>query len=101
MKFGHCFTPMHLAKLRIRDSSIDREIHGQYNNCPGRRNARLLGLTIDKRLTFTSHVAKACKKTANIYKGVARAAKAMWVLSSEIVRTIYVAVIQPIVMYAS
>ncbi|GBP54248.1 hypothetical protein EVAR_36463_1 [Eumeta japonica] len=33
---------------------------------------RLLGLTIDKRLTFTP---KACKKAANIYKSIARAAK--------------------------
>ncbi|GBP90788.1 Putative 115 kDa protein in type-1 retrotransposable element R1DM [Eumeta japonica] len=62
---------------------------------------RLLGLTIDKRLTFVPHVSKACKKAANIYKGIARAAKATWGLSPEIVRTIYVAVIEPIVMYAS
>ncbi|GBP78752.1 Putative 115 kDa protein in type-1 retrotransposable element R1DM [Eumeta japonica] len=61
---------------------------------------RLLGLTIDKRLTFVPHVSKACKKAANIYKGIARAAKATWGLSPEIVRTIYVAVIEPIVMYA-
>ncbi|GBP33600.1 Putative 115 kDa protein in type-1 retrotransposable element R1DM [Eumeta japonica] len=61
----------------------------------------LLGLTIDKRLTCTSHVAKSCKKAANIYKGIAKAAKATWGLSPEIVRTIYVAVIEPIVMYAS
>ncbi|GBP18798.1 Putative 115 kDa protein in type-1 retrotransposable element R1DM [Eumeta japonica] len=58
-------------------------------------------LTIDKRLTFTPYVAKACKKAANIYKGIARVAKATWVMSPEIVRTIYVAVIEPIVMYAS
>ncbi|GBP24847.1 Putative 115 kDa protein in type-1 retrotransposable element R1DM [Eumeta japonica] len=62
---------------------------------------RLLGLTIDKGLTFTPHVAKACKRAANIYKGIARAAKATWGLSPEIVRTIYVAAIEPIVMYAS
>ncbi|GBP65877.1 Putative 115 kDa protein in type-1 retrotransposable element R1DM [Eumeta japonica] len=62
---------------------------------------RLLGLTINKRLTFTPHVVKACKKAANIDKGIARAANATWGLSPEIVRTIYVAVIEPIVMYAS
>ncbi|GBP91972.1 Putative 115 kDa protein in type-1 retrotransposable element R1DM [Eumeta japonica] len=37
-----------------------------------------LGLTIDRKLTFISHVAKACKKAINIYKGLARAAKATW-----------------------
>ncbi|GBP90791.1 Putative 115 kDa protein in type-1 retrotransposable element R1DM [Eumeta japonica] len=39
---------------------------------------RLLGLTIDRKLTFIPHVAKACKKATNIYKGLARAAKATW-----------------------
>ncbi|GBP96467.1 Putative 115 kDa protein in type-1 retrotransposable element R1DM [Eumeta japonica] len=60
-----------------------------------------LGLTIDKKLTFIPHVAKACKKATNIYKGLARAAKATWGLSPEIVRTIYITVIEPIVLYAS
>ncbi|GBP26465.1 Putative 115 kDa protein in type-1 retrotransposable element R1DM [Eumeta japonica] len=62
---------------------------------------RLLGLTIDKKLKFIPHVAKACKKAAKIYKGLTRAAKAMWGLSSEVVRTIYITVIEPIVLYAS
>ncbi|GBP28046.1 Putative 115 kDa protein in type-1 retrotransposable element R1DM [Eumeta japonica] len=62
---------------------------------------RLLGLTIDKKLTFIPRVYKACKKATNIYKGIARAAKVTWGLSSEIVRTIYVALIEPIVVYAS
>ncbi|GBP36366.1 Putative 115 kDa protein in type-1 retrotransposable element R1DM [Eumeta japonica] len=60
----------------------------------------LLGLTIYKRLTFTPLVAKACKKAANIYKGITRATKPIWGLSPEIVRTIYVAVIEPIVIIA-
>ncbi|GBP82536.1 Putative 115 kDa protein in type-1 retrotransposable element R1DM [Eumeta japonica] len=62
---------------------------------------RLLGLTIDRKLTFVPHVAKACKKATNIYKGLARAAKATWALSPEIVRTIYITVIEPTVLYAS
>ncbi|GBP14790.1 hypothetical protein EVAR_75386_1 [Eumeta japonica] len=32
---------------------------------------RLLGLTIDRKLTFIPNVAKACKKATNIYKGLA------------------------------
>ncbi|GBP98427.1 Putative 115 kDa protein in type-1 retrotransposable element R1DM [Eumeta japonica] len=62
---------------------------------------RLLGLTIDRKLTFIPHVAKACKKATNIYKGLARAAKATWGLSPEVVRTIYITVIEPTVLYAS
>ncbi|GBP56856.1 Putative 115 kDa protein in type-1 retrotransposable element R1DM [Eumeta japonica] len=62
---------------------------------------RLLALTMNKRLTFIAHVSKACKKAANIYKGIAIATKVTWGLSPEIMRTIYVAVIEPILMYAS
>ncbi|CAK1593615.1 unnamed protein product [Parnassius mnemosyne] len=62
---------------------------------------RVLGLTIDRGLTFKPHVAAACKKAADIYKQLACAAKVTWGLNGEIVRTIYVAVVEPIVMYAS
>ncbi|GBP10273.1 Putative 115 kDa protein in type-1 retrotransposable element R1DM [Eumeta japonica] len=62
---------------------------------------RFLGITIDKRLTFTPHEAKVCKKAGNIYKGIARVVKATWRLSLEIVKMIYVVVIEPIVLYVS
>ncbi|GBP96827.1 Putative 115 kDa protein in type-1 retrotransposable element R1DM [Eumeta japonica] len=41
------------------------------------------------------------RKATNIYKGLARAAKATWGLSPEVVRTIYITVIEPTVLYAS
>ncbi|GBP65862.1 Putative 115 kDa protein in type-1 retrotransposable element R1DM [Eumeta japonica] len=59
---------------------------------------RLLGLIIDRKLTFVPHVAKACKKATNIYKGLTRAARSgltTWGLSPEVVRTIYITVIEP------
>ncbi|GBP24895.1 hypothetical protein EVAR_14229_1, partial [Eumeta japonica] len=62
---------------------------------------RLLDLTIDRKLKFIPHVAKACKKTVNIYKGLAQAAKAKWGLSPEVTRTVYVVMIEPKVLYAS
>lgn len=62
---------------------------------------KLLGLTIDRNLNFKAHVSANCKKAADIYKQLACAAKVTWGLNSEIVRTIYVAVIEPIVMYAA
>ncbi|KAJ2939996.1 hypothetical protein O0L34_g14027 [Tuta absoluta] len=62
---------------------------------------KLLGLTIDKKLTFNSHVAQVCRKAANIYRQLARAAKINWGLSPEVIRTIYVAVVEPIVLYAA
>ncbi|GBP22761.1 Putative 115 kDa protein in type-1 retrotransposable element R1DM [Eumeta japonica] len=51
-------------------------------------------------ILFILHVAKARKKAINIYKGLARAAKATWGLRSKIVRTIYITVIEPIVLFA-
>ncbi|GBP14607.1 Putative 115 kDa protein in type-1 retrotransposable element R1DM [Eumeta japonica] len=84
-------------KLKYDDPVV--HINGEQISLVG--EIRLLGLTIDRKLTFIPHVAKACKKTANIYKGLARAAKATWGLSPEVVRTIYITVIEPIVLYAS
>ncbi|GBP93914.1 Putative 115 kDa protein in type-1 retrotransposable element R1DM [Eumeta japonica] len=51
-------------------------------------------------LTFIPR-SQGVQRAASIYKGIARAAKATWGLSPEIVRTIYVAAIEPIVTYAS
>lgn len=62
---------------------------------------KLLGLIIDRKLTFKPHVTAVCKKAADIYKQLACAAKVTWGLNGEIVRTIYVAVIEPIVTYAA
>ncbi|CAH2105843.1 unnamed protein product [Euphydryas editha] len=62
---------------------------------------KLLGLILDSKLTFNAHVTAVCKKAADIYKQLARAARVSWGLNGEIVRTIYVAVIEPIVLYAA
>ncbi|KAG7304756.1 hypothetical protein JYU34_010112 [Plutella xylostella] len=62
---------------------------------------KLLGLIIDRRLTFKAHITAQCKKAADIYKQLARAAKVTWGLNGEIVRTIYIAVVEPIMTYAA
>ena len=62
---------------------------------------KLLGLIIDFKLTFNAQASAICKKAADIYKQLACAAKVTWGLNGEIVRTIYVAVIEPIVLYAA
>ncbi|XP_048480282.1 uncharacterized protein LOC119694816, partial [Plutella xylostella] len=62
---------------------------------------KILGLTIDKNLNFNAHVKAVCKKASNIYKQLACAAKVTWGLNGEIIRTIYVAVIEPIITYGS
>ena len=62
---------------------------------------KLLGLTIDNKLTFNAHARNTCDKVFAIYKQLSRAAKITWGLQPEIIRTIYTAVIEPIVLYAS
>ena len=65
------------------------------------KDIKILGLTIDDKLTFNTHVANICRKALNIYKQLARAAKVEWGISPEITRTIYVAVVEPIILYAA
>ncbi|GBP67259.1 hypothetical protein EVAR_47211_1 [Eumeta japonica] len=52
---------------------------------------KILGLTIDKRLTYIPQVIQACKKATNIYKGRNLAARTTCGLKLEILRTIYLA----------
>lgn len=65
------------------------------------RSMKLLGVTIDDKLTFNDHVKNICKKAAEIYKQLARAAKVSWGLNRDIVHVIYTATIEPIVTYAA
>lgn len=65
------------------------------------REIKILGVTIDDKLTYNNHVANTCRKVIGIYKQLARAAKASWGLHPEVVRTIYVAVVEPIVLYGA
>lgn len=65
------------------------------------KEIKILGLTIDNKLTFNQHVANVCVKATNFYKRLSRAAKISWGLHPEIIRTLYTAVVEPIIMYAS
>ncbi|XP_026331733.1 uncharacterized protein LOC113239080 [Hyposmocoma kahamanoa] len=62
---------------------------------------KLLGVTIDNKLTFNSHVANVCRKAIAINRQLVRAAKVSWGLHPEVIRTIYVAVVEPVITYAA
>ncbi|XP_038221608.1 uncharacterized protein LOC119839414, partial [Zerene cesonia] len=62
---------------------------------------KILGLIIDSGLTFNTHVGSVCQKAIARYKLLARAARVGWGLNPEIIRTIYITVIEPTVMYAA
>ncbi|XP_061726217.1 uncharacterized protein LOC133531843 [Cydia pomonella] len=65
------------------------------------RDVKILGLTIDDKLTFNKHVASICSKALNRYKMLARTARVGWGLHPEIIRLIYTAAIEPTIMYAA
>ena len=65
------------------------------------KEIKILGLTVDEGLTFNTHVLNVCRKALSLYRRLSRAAKIHWGLNSEIIRTIYVAVIEPTIMYAA
>ncbi|KAI5631121.1 reverse transcriptase (RNA-dependent DNA polymerase) domain-containing protein [Phthorimaea operculella] len=67
----------------------------------GTDSIKFLGLTIDRNLSFRAHLANANKKAINIYKRLARTIRTTWGLNPEITRMLYLAVIEPIVLYGA
>ncbi|KAJ2940791.1 hypothetical protein O0L34_g14908 [Tuta absoluta] len=65
------------------------------------KEIKLLGLTIDNNLTFNKHVANVCTKATAIYKQLSKAARVSWGLHPEIIKTIYTAAVEPVVLYAA
>ncbi|KAL0892590.1 hypothetical protein ABMA27_014319 [Loxostege sticticalis] len=65
------------------------------------KEIKVLGLILDNKLTFNQHIAAQTRKALEIYKQIARAAKINWGLHPEVIRLIYTATIEPIVMYAA
>ncbi|KPJ08991.1 Retrovirus-related Pol polyprotein from type-1 retrotransposable element R1 [Papilio machaon] len=62
---------------------------------------KILGLTVDDRLTFNAHIRAVCTKALSLHRQLSTAAKISWGLNPEIIRTIYVAVVEPIILYAA
>ncbi|XP_052744231.1 uncharacterized protein LOC128199301 [Bicyclus anynana] len=62
---------------------------------------KILGLTIDSNLTFNSHVKNTCMRVEGLYKQLSRAARVSWGLHPQVIKTIYTAVVEPIVLYAA
>ncbi|CAK1592792.1 unnamed protein product [Parnassius mnemosyne] len=65
------------------------------------KEIKLLGVTIDNKLTFNTHVSNVCRKAIGIYKQLCKAAKVSWGLHPEVIRVIYLATVEPIILYAA
>ena len=64
-------------------------------------NIKVLGLYLDNNLNFIHHLDMTIAKVINIYKSLSRAAKSNWGLNTEILHTIYISVIEPIILYSA
>lgn len=62
---------------------------------------KVLGLTLDHKMTFLPHIDNTCNRAIGIYKAVSTATRANWGLNPEITRLLYTAVVEPIVLYAA
>ncbi|KAJ0170097.1 hypothetical protein K1T71_014703 [Dendrolimus kikuchii] len=62
---------------------------------------KVLGVTIDSSLTFNSHIRSVCAKAISFHKQLSRAAKVTWGLNPEVVRIMYTAVLEPVILYAA
>jgi hypothetical protein len=62
---------------------------------------KILGLTIDKGLTFNTHVSTVCQRALGIFKKLNRAAKVSWGLNPDVVRSTYVAAVEPTITYVA
>lgn len=60
---------------------------------------KLLGIIIDERLSFTPHVRYAIEKALSIFKLTCRATSPTWGLSPDLVKRIYLQIVEPTIMY--
>lgn len=62
------------------------------------KEMKLLGVILDEKLTFNHHFAGVCKKAIAVYHQLQRAAKISWGLHPEVIRVIYTATVEPIIL---
>lgn len=68
---------------------------------PFSRELKILGVILDDRLSFGSHVAQQSVKALSFYRQLTSAARASWGLQPEIVKMIYRAAVEPLFTYAA
>lgn len=62
---------------------------------------KILDVIVDSKITFNGHIAYVCRRTTNIYSRLSTMARVIWWLCPEIIKTIYVTVIEPNILYGT
>jgi len=65
------------------------------------KHFKLLGVIIDHKLHFTEHVKYIAKKSASSFQKLCQAAKPTWGLCPEVIRTMYIGALEPLITYAA
>lgn len=65
------------------------------------QSTKYLGIVVDKYLSFKEHVNQLCEKVSKFNIILQRLVKPTWGLNPQIVRTFYLSVIEPIMLYGS
>ncbi|KAG6465903.1 hypothetical protein O3G_MSEX015484 [Manduca sexta] len=97
LRFGPSKTQMVAFTPKAKNACI--QMHGQ--TIKFQDELKLLGVIIDKKLTFIKHIHHATSKAYKIYNSLCKFIRPTWGIHSENVRIIYKHVIQPIITYAA
>jgi len=65
------------------------------------KHFKLLGVIIDHKLHFTEHVKYIVRKSASSFQKLCQAAKPTWGLCPEVIRTMYIGALEPLITYAA
>ncbi|CAG9135416.1 unnamed protein product [Plutella xylostella] len=99
MKFAAHKTQAMVVTRRLKYDLPQMRLNGVEISLSG--EVTVLGLTIDRNLNFLSHLNKVCGKAMARFQMVSRAARATWGLNADILRLLYIAIIEPTVLYAA
>ncbi|CAG9138628.1 unnamed protein product [Plutella xylostella] len=99
MKFAAHKTQAMVVTRRLKYELPQLRLNGVEISLSG--EVTVLGLTIDRNLNFLSHLNKVCGKAMARFQMVSRAARATWGLNANILRLLYIAIIEPTVLYAA
>lgn len=83
-----------IEKMKLKPKMNEEEISLD-------ENVKILGVYFDKNLRFTHHVRETIKKVGTIYLYLNRITRVTWGANPEILRSLYLHAIEPIITYAS
>ena len=64
-----------------------------------KQDMKILGVILDRKLTWSSHINYICAKASKVTLALNASAKSKWGISSEILRHLYLAAVEPIILY--